>query len=521
MTLPLDEIERLTALCQQGNPVPWMEAFLRVKSKDNQFVPFRLGRVTRTIADNLWPRMVVLKPRQAWVTTFFQAMAYAFACCIPGFTAGVVLHEETAAERTFQRIRMFYEGMDEALRPELSHDRTDLMEFKHSKSVIYIGTSRGFDFGRSSTLNMLVLSEFAHYQEHDAAGAVDAALHAVPTNSWAIVESTPKGIGNRFHKLYTMVKGGHPVWRAVFAPWFYHEEYVLGPDHPYVPDTERGAFAPTPQELDLMLRHGLTHDQLRWRRYKIRELEATGQAEEFGQNYPEDDVSCWLSSQEAAFPQDILQRMYLECRPPVSQEGPVARWKMPDPGTRYIMFCDCSEGLPGGDEQYAVVLSAVTGEQVARVRGNMLQDEFARYCDQVGREYYNALIAPERNNAGLFIDVLKNRLHYPNIYRHGETEEAREGFPTTVTTKPKMVAAMVSALRSGEFRSYDEVVVRQLMEYRKVRDKNGLLTGYGAPEGQHDDGAMAAMGANLLRMTMPQAALHSLPRQVGYYRSSW
>lgn len=513
----VEQLEHTIDLCQQGQPLPWMELMLSVETKNNDILPFKLGRITQHVNDNLWRRMVVLKPRQSWVTTYFQAVAYAFACCIPNFKAGIVLHEDSAAELAFKRIHGFHDRMEEQCRPKLAYDRTDLMEFAVNKSMLFIGSSRSFDFGRATTLNMLILSEFGKWAENDARSAMDSALPALPTDGWGIVECTATEAGTRHHILYSRAKESKGPWRAVFAPWMWHEEYSLPEDHPFVLPEDKGKFIPTPEELEVKVNHNLSHDQIRWWRYKVREFTQAGEEEIFVPNYPFDDVSCWQSGQEAAFPVNELRRMFEECRSPLVTEESVLKWKLPDASTNYICFVDCAEGY-GGDDQYATILSCITGEQVAAVDGgnNMPQDTFARICSDLGKEYHNMLIVPERNNAGLFMDTLK-RLGYLNTYKHGDSPEAREGFPTTVATKPKMVAGMVSAIKSGEFRSYHEKVVRQLMEYRKLRDRNGLVVGWGAPTGRHDDAAEATMGANLIRMTMPQVDIHRVTRKPQLY----
>lgn len=513
----IEELEQAIEQCQEGNPVPWMKLLLKVEDKSNRLVPFRLGAVTQKAADSLWKRTVVLKARQTWVTTFFEAVAYAFVSCIPGFKVGIILHEDGAGERAFKRIKLFHESVDHALRPELSYDRKDMIEIASTKSAIYIGTARGNDFARSGTFNMLILSEFANYSGEDAEKIMDSAIDTVPPDGWVIIESTPQGLGNKFHTLYTSAVEGTSTWRALCLPWFMHEEYAFPEEHPFVQPEDKGEFTPDPRELELMLQNGLSRDQIRWRRWKLRELRASGDEHLFAQNFPEDDVSCWLASQDAAFPEEPLKRMWDEKKAPLWHEGHVSKWKMPYPGTRYVMFVDTAEGVPGGDDQYACVLSCVSGEQVSKIHGNMTQDTFARICDGLGREYYNCLIVPERNQAALFIDVLV-RLGYPDIYRHGDGVDARLGFPTTPVTKPKMVAAMIGALQSGEFRTYDEATIRQMMEYRKLKDKSGLHFVYSAPTGRHDDAVMGCMGANLMRLTMPQHQLHKRPRQVSYYR---
>lgn len=501
--LAADNQEEAVMECIAGNPVPWMTRYLKVQTKDNRIVPFGLSRATRNLAQEFTHRKIDLKARQLWVTTFYQAMAYAFAACIPNFKAGLVLHEDEAAERTFQdRILFFHRTLPEALRPPLEYERADLIKFRpypeSTGSSIFIGTASGYDFGRSGTLNMLLLSEFGRYKEPDANELMRGAAQAVPYDGWIIVESTPKGLGTPFWTLYTNAASPDSPWRRSFLPWHLNDEYHLPPPQGEAP------IVLTPEELELAA-IGVSQDQIRWYRWKRAELATAGQEETLAQEYPSDDIECWLTSQEGAFPGDgeaAIRRMLQNAAKPLRVVETLRQWKLPDPSARYLLFADVAEGLVKGDEQYAVLGNLLTGEHVASIRGKMLQDAFARQCCELAVLYNHALVVPERNTGALFINTCQ-RLGYSNLYRDGFGPTARVGLHTNTFTKPRMVEAMRQALAQGEFTSHDDVALRQMLEYRSTRTDNGSLTGWAAPAGGFDDAVIACMGFNYLRKTMP------------------
>jgi hypothetical protein len=78
----------------------------------------------------------------------------------------------------------------------------------------------------------------------------------------------------KFHQAWRDAENGIGDYIAIFVPWYWQEEYA----RPAVED-----FTLTPDEAELRRHHGLTNDQLAWRRAKLAELRDEAL---FRQEYP-------------------------------------------------------------------------------------------------------------------------------------------------------------------------------------------------------------------------------------------
>ena len=265
---------------------------------------------------------------------------------------------------------------------------------------------------------------------------------------------------------------------------------------------------------------GLKHDQLRWRRAKMRDLR-----DRFPQEYPEDDVTCFLASGRCVFEMQALmaaqQRIVSEARADelsslIDHEGnalplPPARlliWKHPEPGREYVIGADVGEGLAHGDASAACVIDKESGEQAAELHGQISPERFARLLDALGRHFNRAELAVERNNHGhSVLNTLFHGTSYPDLYHHTDYDQAgrnrRElGWPTDQKTKPIMIDDLVEAIGGGHFLIHSSGLVDECFTF--------VVTDTGSQEAQprkHDDRVIAAAIAwQVRKRPVPQVA---------------
>ena len=108
-------------------------------------------------------------------------------------------------------------------------------------------------------------------------------------NPDVILESTPNGAQGYFYDLCMEALHGGGIWKLHFYPWWWDSEYQIPLDA-----GEKIGY--TEEEKDLVAEHSLAPAQIKWRRYKIREL-----GRFFQQEYPEDVISCFLTSGQGYF----------------------------------------------------------------------------------------------------------------------------------------------------------------------------------------------------------------------------
>jgi len=504
-------VEELTAQVQNGIVMPFIQEFFVVRSKDNDLIPFDPSPTLLRWVENESNYNIKLKPRQIFSSTYHVLKGLAFCLCIPEFQAATIAHEKDATELIFQTVRRALEHMDKRIKPKVGHERVDYLEFPENGSLYYIGTAGSKQFGTGRTINYLHFSEEGKFSEESASTLLTAAQEAVPKGGYIDRESTPFGLGGTFHEGYVAAKNGESNFVSHFAPWFEHPEFFLLPESPETLPKDRKHMEYTDEELGMIERVRLTEGQIRWRRWKQQQ-----RGRMFWQEYPEDDVTCWLSSETTVFSDQmsVLYRMLQDATEPFDEDKTMHLkiWKRYNPASRYVVAADPAGGGSDGDPSAATVLTQ-DGEKVARVYGQIPPTQFARIVCEVGNMYGRALVGFERNNGygQRCLEVANDELGYPNLYRQihlgaGPLAEGTLGWLTTDQSKLRMITAMKEWIAEGSYRTRDTETIREIMEYRRD-EKTGR---YGAPRGRHDD----LVTSDMIGIQM----LHSLPIQ--HYRSS-
>lgn len=439
-------------------------------------------------------RSLRLKARQLGMTTYYLGRHLYRCLLIPAYRVGIVaLKGEEGATQIARALRTMYAMLPSELKeqlPALVKETDEVLEWKNG-SRIHLFTQGGGEVGRGLSFHCLHLTEFGKYS--DPATTFAAILPALAPDGELVIESTPGGF-NTYYELWQEAKADpDSAWDAAFYPWWVHEAYVAP-----VP----AAFEPKPDEAALMEAHGLTPEQIAFRRLKQREQRAL-----FPQEYAENDEDCWLSTGDSVFSYEAISRLRQGCRPAVEtlHEGLLQIWQPPFPGKPYVIGADCAEGVPGGDSSAAVVLRAGGGSHVATLMdappfaasrdGRMNPNEFARLVAQLGRRYGDALVLVELNGPGFgVLAALRDTHHYPNI----GTTDGRDGFRTNAASKSALVTQFRDSLDTEEFTTYDLRLPRQMSDF-VVLERSSTYEKVGARKGAHDDLVMATMLANHAR----------------------
>ncbi len=419
----------------------------------------------------------------------------------PNTTSVIVAHDYDSAERIFRIVQLFWERLSETERRRVGEPRfSNRREFLWPKlnSHFYVGAAGALTFGRGQTIQNLHCSEFAFWPKPQE--SLVALTQAVPEQGRIVIETTPNGVGNYFHDLWRATQEGKTRFAGHYYVWFESSEYAIPVDEAEAREIMSSL---TQRERNLVQRYRLTAEQIKWRRMKQRDLR-----ELFRQEYPEDDVTCFLASTRACFDLEVLQRI-AACiaaeRAPESLAGlrnakgetlsvAPARlqvWKRPEQGREYVIGADVGEGLAGGDASCAIVLERRSGEQVAELHGRVPPDRFGHLLDALGRWYGRAMLAVERNNHGhSTLNTLRNICHYPRLYFHIRYD-ARAGaqpilgWPTDQSTKPILVDDLAAAISEGAVVIHSAGVVDECMTF--VTTESGSQE---AQTGKFDDRVM-------------------------------
>lgn len=361
------------------------------------------------------------------------------------------------------------------------YDSVDKISFPDTNSTFYIGTAGSRAFGRGDTISKLHCSEFAFWPNADRLFA--GLREAVPEHGTIVIESTPNGLGNFFNDMWESAGSEHNPFTKHFYPWYWHYEYM----------EEEHAPEPFTEDERKLLNKGVKPWQLQWRRKKL----GVGPGENppkkiydmFLQEYPEDEISCFLQSGRPVFEAEYCK---LE-----------AERAMPKPSRQYVIGADTSEGLAKGDYSYACVIRRDTGEQVEFLHGKWPPDVFANKLYELGHKYNTALIGVERNNHGHAVILQLKTRGYGKIYTH---DDKRFGWLTTAKNKGLMIDEMEKAVREKHLLLSDTDLLAEMLTFQ-YNEKGSAE----AAEGKHDDRVMGTAIAWMIRNKPQSRAFTNKP----------
>ncbi len=248
--------------------------------------------------------------------------------------------------------------------------------------------------------------------------------------------------------------------------------------------------------------------RIAWRRRQMRES-----GKEFPQEYPEDDVSCWIAPGTTLFEADDLTHQAQVARAPIAagsdlagqddkwaprRDGQILYYLPPSPDHEYLVVTDFGVGRGTGDPSMSLVGDLDTGEIVAEFYGFYDPRLFTRLTiEHLCRPYEEALWAPESNvgpGRGMPEYAMQD-LEYVRLYRHVRWEGVKPvwanewGWPTDPGTRPKMLDCAYDALRDRSVQVNSERVLADLQAF-KLRQRHGRADRYEAEPGAHDEGAV-------------------------------
>ncbi len=288
---------------------------LKVQNTNGQVVPFTLNRPQRIlhviIEKYIKPyrpvRIIGLKSRRMGFSTYFSGRYYWKTSRKPNRYAAQITHEPEATDALFKMSKRFYDFSPPEHRPETKYNNTRLLEFNTKdgrglNSGFRVATAGKEDFGSGQLIHYCHLSEVSKWDPGNTESLLTSILQCVPDDpeSEVAFESTAKGIGGVFYDRFwgaryrifvtSLSPSGNPVieqtinedastdnnYTSIFLPWFVFEQYAM----PVPP-----GFSPTFDEIQLKKKHGLSDEQIYWRRYTIAN-KCDGKMEIFQQEYP-------------------------------------------------------------------------------------------------------------------------------------------------------------------------------------------------------------------------------------------
>ncbi len=453
-----------------------IEALLYIDNKQGIVTPYRFNKVQRYFNTHKSSRNIIIKARQVGVSSSILGDMFTDCITIPHTSCAVVSHETRATQRLLDRVQFYYDTMQEP-KPSIGAESRSEKTFPSMHSSIYIGTAGARAFGRGDTIRKALLSEIAFYE--DGEKILSGVEDAVPITGELTLETTPNGEDNIAYEKWIKAREGKSPYKTFFFPWWWDDEYFIPRDSNLALLEDKGELVFTEEEIELRKLHPLTEGQIRWRRWKIGEKGGL-----FWQEYPEDEISCFITIGDPVFDPMIISHLAQGAHAGKRHEFGWEYWIPPQDKERYTIGADTSAGVPGGSYSAAVVLDSamrVCATFMARVE----PFEFASILKRMGKWYNNAELVIERNFTGYA--VLGHMQDYPNVYYQHDFITGKittqKGWWTSDQTKSFMMTKLKESFPL--LKIWDMNIIRQMRGYRFVKLK---------PEAQTFNDLVIALG---------------------------
>lgn len=398
--------------------------------------------------------------------------------------------------------------------------------------TISIGSMQKPDSLRSGTTYLVHLSEIGLWKStlgKKPEDLIQTVLEMVSEDvPWTCIfrESTAKGVGTYFQKIWLQDKKGDSNYTPVFIPWYIEETNTKKV-------TDYDKLIKSFNEYDLFCwNEGATLEGINWYKSKLRNY--AGDHWRMQSENPTTDVEAFQSTGSRTFRQEDVQKARRWNREPdfvgdiVSRTGlsrgkkcltelefvanpigPLKIWLMPPTDNkiahRFVVPMDIGGRWKGADWSVIRVLDRAemigggVPEAILTYTNHIDMDLLAWKGAQIATAYQKALYVPESNSLdkegteGDHTLSILNEIskEYDNLYCRTSPEKIREGVPamygfhTNTKTKPALISNLNAAIREEDYIENDAEVCDEMDAYETKIDGT-----YGAVDGSHDDKLM-------------------------------
>lgn len=435
------------------DPKFYLENFCKIKGKkQGNLIPFILNNAQKDLFNTIkkHSRIIICKARQIGFSSAVVAWMYHNTITNPGTTTAIIGYNTQLTAELLDKVKILHKSTPVELRPTMHYDNKWEMSFPRLNSKILVLSSTE-NVGHGYTLHNCLATELSLWEnQEEKITGLDA---AVPIGGRFIIESTPRGLGNHYARLW-FDKDSSFVKKEYGWEWGYSEEEIE------------------------IIRKRLNNPRL------------------FSQEY---DLM-FLSSGLSVF--DV--KKVNQCRKNILKVGDKVKdgsnehtvceddgwiiYKRPNLNHYYVCGADPADGVDGGDYSAAIILDRTTGEEVAFFHNRLPQDVFAKKLNDMGRKYNNALMVVEMNSGGPTMMSLKTLL-YPSIYFRpakfenlGESISEKIGWRTTRINRQLLINDFDKIFREGGLLLHSKILLDEMLTF--IYDKNGDMN---ADKGYYDD----------------------------------
>ncbi len=442
--------------------------------KTSQFIPYDPKRITKTFQshvldyfsnparteDGLTVWMTYLTARQMGKSLAIEYACYPHAAYNPGWDHVCIADNGDRAKYLHGRIHQLHTRWPREIRAEtIPNKESRQLTFRPEvggKMRVLSAESGAVGVGQSP--DSFHASECAFWRDFSGSMFMITPSLINRQNALVAFECTPWEAGSDWHDHCIMAKKEVGRHRYHFSPFWDSQLNERNWNPQWNLDNAEIKLLNEYAGLGLGLRH------LAFRRELMdTDSEIRRRPELFRVFYPFDDVSCWISSANQAFPDHVLAKHLANRNLSEWLKGDYQEYEAPQTAAIYAIGADPS-GHAARDHASFQVLKVYEGEwtQVAVFATHVDPMTFAKKLYNVGIRYNKALIVVESNGVGQGIIVPLRHWNYPRLFWE---KRKKPGFTTTGKSLNEMMGWTTDALME-ELIIHDKDTVQQLQSYK-------------------------------------------------------
>jgi hypothetical protein len=203
-----------------GDPLYFMEKYVRIVSLDHGLVPFKMydfqKKIVQTIHDN---RFTICKlPRQSGKSTTTISYLLHFALFNPNSNIAILANKSSTARDILSRLQLAYENLPKWLQQGVINWNKGNIELENKSTIVAAATSSSAI--RGGSYNIIFLDEFAFVPVNIAEMFFSSVYPTISSGQKTkmIIVSTPYGM-NHYYKLWTDAENGNNDYVPIEVHW--------------------------------------------------------------------------------------------------------------------------------------------------------------------------------------------------------------------------------------------------------------------------------------------------------------
>ena len=419
MSFSLTKEQILKEIVKSGkDPVYFINNYAKISHPMRGLIPFKTYDFQADLIGDFNDHRftVILKARQLGISTITAAYVAWMMMFHRDKNVLVIATKFGTAANLVKKVKSIHRYLPEWLKiASISIDNRTSFELTNGSQIKASSTSS--DAGRSEALSLLVIDEAAHV---DGLEELWTGLYpTLSTGGRCIALSTPNGVGNWFHQIYTNSEMNENDFYSIKLPWDVH------------PERNQEWFEKETKNMS--------------RRQIAQELECN-----------------FNMSGETVFhaeDMELIESLLCEPKYKTGFDRNLWIWEEYTPGSTYMISADVARG-DGQDYSTFHVFKLETAEIVAEYRGKPTPDVFADILHEAGKEFGECMVVVENNSVGWGVLSKLEEKEYPNLYYsrksthehvesyHSESTGVIPGFTTSSKTRPLVISKLEELVRN-------------------------------------------------------------------------